>query len=421
MPRYVGLDVHKRFIEVCILDRAGKAVFRGRTSCVRDDLVRFAKAKLKRTDRVALESTTNAWPVAEILRPFVGAIVVGNPLKTKAIAEAKVKTDKVDAQTLAQLLRCDYLPEVWQPDERTRRHRALISHRRTLTTQRARLKNQVQGLLGRLLIHAPFKLLWTKRGIAWLQSVELPAYERLMLDSLLRQLAAVADEVQALDARLADCAREEPQVKLLMTLPGVNYVVALGLLAAFGDVGRFKDGDHAASYLGLAPTTRQSGERCRHGRIAKAGNSQARWLLTQAAQHASRHPGPLGAFFRRLSKRKSRGVAITALARKLALVAYLMLKHDEPYRYARPQLIRAKFVRLKAIPPRAPIVPGLEGVYQAASLPKVTPPSRLPRGELKMLVGRKLQPYVREIYQPSKSKTKAKAKPVSGRPEGRPH
>ena len=119
-------------------------------------------------------------------------------------------------------------------------------------------------------------------------------------------------------------------MRLLMTLPGVNYVVALGLLAALGDVSRFPDGDHAAAYLGLVPSTRQSGRRCYQGPITKAGRSQARWLLTESAQHVARHPGPLGAFFRRLVRRKNRNVAITAVARKLVTIAFLMRKHNEP-------------------------------------------------------------------------------------------
>jgi len=97
MARYIGLDVHKLFIEVCILDASGRPVYRGKTGCQRDELLHFAKTKLKSSDRVALESTTSTWPVVVILRPFVAQVVVGNPLKTKAIAEAKVKTDKVDA------------------------------------------------------------------------------------------------------------------------------------------------------------------------------------------------------------------------------------------------------------------------------------------------------------------------------------
>src|SRR6478735_8831747 len=129
MARYVGLDVHKHFIEVCTLNSQGKIIFRGRTGCLRPELVAFARANLKRTDRIALEATTNTWAVVDVLRPFVSEIVVGNPLKTRAIAEAKVKTDKVDAEVLAQLLRCDYLPSVWQPDDRTQQLRGLLTHR----------------------------------------------------------------------------------------------------------------------------------------------------------------------------------------------------------------------------------------------------------------------------------------------------
>lgn len=419
MARYVGLDVHKRFIEVCILDAAGKTVFRGQASCLCDELTKFAKTHFKRTDRVALEATTNTWPVADILRPFVAAIVVSNPLKTKAIAEAKVKTDKVDAEVLAQLLRCDYLPAVWQPDERTRQYRSWLTHRCALMMQRARLKNHVQGLLGRLLIHSPHKLLWTKKGLAWLKALELPAHERLILDSQLRQLKTIAEELEALDQCLQDAARLEPQVPLLMTIPGANYVVALGLLAALGDITRFKDGHHAASYLGLAPITRQSGDHCYHGHISKAGSSQTRWLLTQSAQHASRHPGPLGAFFRRLARRKNRSVAITALARKLVTIAFLMLKNNEPYRYARPDLMRRKFTKLKVIS-KVSASCGLEEIYRSAKLPAVTTPTALPTGEQCMLKKRKLTSYVAELYAGDAGPNKNLRSASRGRPTGRP-
>jgi transposase len=407
MIRYIGLDVHKRFIEVCILDKAGKVVFRGQTSCLRDELIRFAKSKFKRTDRLALEATTNTWPVVEILRPLVAQVVVSNPLKTKAIAEAKIKTDKVDALVLAQLLRCNFLPSVWQPDDQTRQLRVWITHRSSLMTERTRIKNQVQGLLSRMLIHSPHKVLWTKKGIAWLKTSELPSHERLVLDSQMRQLAAIEQESATLDERLASIARQEPRVQLLMTVPGINYVVALGLLAALGDITRFPDGDHAAAYLGLAPSTRQSANRCYHGHITKAGCGPVRGLLTQSAQHASRHPGPIGSFFRRLAKRKNRSVAITAVARKLVTIAYLMLKNNEPYRYARPELMRQKFTALKMLPKgkkptgtcrRAKA--GLSEIYHSAGLPSATTPSQLPNGEKRMLAEQKLVGFVQDLYQP---------------------
>jgi transposase len=358
------------------------------------------------------DGKTVAGKPGAILRPSVAAVVVSNPLKTKAIAEAKVKTDKVDAEILAQLLRCDYLPAVWHPDEQTQCWRGLVTHRTALMTQRARVKNHVQSLLGRLPLQPPCKCLWTKAGMAWLGGLELPAYERLVLDSEPRQLRAVEVEVARTDARLAEVARQEPRVRLLMTLPGVNYVVALGLLAALGDVSRFPDGDHAAAYLGLVPSTRQSGRRCYQGSITKAGRSQARWLLTQSAQHVARHPGPLGAFFRRLVKRKNRNVAITAVARKLVTIAFLMLKHNEPYRYARLELMREKFATLQArgaepdgatrpAKPRAKGKPGLAEVYRAAGLPAVTSPEELPAGEQRMLTERELTEFVAELYQPT--------------------
>ena len=159
MIRYVGLDVHKRFVEVCILDGQGTVLYRGRAAGERCALERFAQRRLKKTDRVALEATTNTWPIVEILRPLVAAIVVGNPLKTKAIAEAKIKTDKVDAEVLAQLLRCDYLPDVWQPDEETKVCRALVTHRTGLMRARTQHKNRIQSLLAGLLIRPPCKIL----------------------------------------------------------------------------------------------------------------------------------------------------------------------------------------------------------------------------------------------------------------------
>jgi hypothetical protein len=130
-------------------------------------------------------------------------------------------------------------------------------------------------------------------------------------------------------------------------LPGVDVTVAQTLLAALGDVARFHSGDHAAAYLGLVPSTRQSADHCYHGPITKRGRSQARWLLVQAAQHVGAHPGPLGVFFRRLASKKNRNVAVVATARKLVTIAWRMLVANEPYRYAVPLATQTKLARLR--------------------------------------------------------------------------
>jgi hypothetical protein len=207
---------------------------------------------------------------------------------------------------------------------------------------RTRLKNHIHSVLAGLLVVPPEGGLYTAKGLAWVRAVKLPDDARATVDRFLRLHDAVGAELESLDARLRTLAHHDYRVRLLMTLPGVAHGVALTLIAALGDVTRFRDGDHAASYLGLTPTVCQSTGKSYRGPITKAGNSTTRAMLTQAAQHVAEHPGPLGAFFRRLRKRKPRNVAIVATARKLVTIAYLMLKNNEPYRYAQPERVQVK-------------------------------------------------------------------------------
>ena len=342
----MGLDVHKRVVEACLLDQSGKVVGRERFALSRGTLERFATKILRPSDQVALEATTNCWAVADALRPQVAKVVVSNPMAAKAIAQAQIKTNKVDAHVLAQLLRCDFLPEVWPPDEATRRLREMTGRRSALVGQRTMMRNRIHSVLAMRLIEAPLKL-FNAEGQEWLAAVELDEQARILVDGDLRQLEFLQREIDKLDEELARRGHASESVKLLMSLPGVDVATAEALLAAWGDVSRFADGDHAASYLGLVPSTKQSAQQCYHGPITKRGNRQARWMLIEAAQHLDKHPGPLGHFFRRLAKRKNRNVAVVAGARKLAMIGYQMLRNNEPYRYALPRSTEAKLARLR--------------------------------------------------------------------------
>ncbi len=177
--------------------------------------------------------------------------------------------------------------------------------------------------------------------------MEIDPQGRMLIDSDLRQLEFLQKEIELLDLELAKRGYANNHVKLLMTLPGTDVATAEGLLAAWGDFTRFPDADHAASYIGLVPCTKQSAEHCYHGPITKRGNSHARWMLIEAAQHLDKHPGPLGHFFRRLMKKKGRNVAVVAAARKLATIAWLMLMRNEPYRYAIPRSTETKLAKLR--------------------------------------------------------------------------
>lgn len=423
VKRFVGLDIHKRAVEVCIVEGSGKVVHRFRVPCTREALQEFAEHHLTAADALALEATFHTWAVVAALEPFVAEIVVSNPLRTKAIAQAKIKTDRVDAEVLAQLLRCEYLPRVWQPDAATQRLRRLTSRRAALVADRTAIKNRLHSVLAQRLIVPPLgDSLFRPKGLAWLATLALDPDGRQMLDSDLRQLAATEREIAALDDLLARAAYPSPEVKLLMTLPGVDVAVAQTLLAALGEISRFRTGDHAASYLGLVPSTHQSGEHCYHGPITKHGRGHTRWMLVQAAQHLSSHPGPLGVFFRRLAKKKNRNVAVVATARKLVVIAWHMLRHHEPYRYAQPHTVQAKLSRLrvkatgrrrttgpaKGTPPtatrgtgqRTRAVPSLPEVYLREELPAVQPPTALPPGELRHLRQSKTLGFIRQIQQP---------------------
>jgi len=413
---FAGLDVHKQEIECVVIDDDGNVVLRQRLATAREVIEAFARRHLKNC-RVALEATTNCWAVAGILEPLCKQVVVSNPLRTRAIAEAKIKTDRVDALVLAQLLRCEYLPSVWTPDSQTRTLRQQSTERANLSADRTRIKNRIHAVLHQRLLQPPMDDLFSKRGRAWLQRLTLDSEGAATLGRQLQTLALIEEQIAALEQRMAATAYyEQPAIKLLLTLPGVDVAVAQTLVAALGDVTRFADADRAAAYLGLVPSTRQSGNHCYHGRITKQGASHARWMLVQAAQQVGRHPGPLGVFFRRVLKRKNRNVAVVATARKLVTIAWHMLKNHEPYRYAQPKTMHAKLSRLRVRATgakrkgglakgqgrpanygsgvRTRAVPSLDQIYAAEQLPAL---AVLPAGEEAMLAQHGVSAYATYI------------------------
>ena len=267
--RYVGLDVHKDVVEYCILDREGKKLDGGRFICEASVLVNFATNVLSPKDQVALEATMHTWTIVDILEPFVEKIVVGNPLKTKIIAEAKVKTDKVDAMILAQLLRSDFLPTVWIPDKPTRELRRICSFRKSLVQEATATKNRIKGILNHLLIkHA---VTWTKQGLEELRSLALPHVERVIMDREIAILEHQELQIEKIEVEIQKLAYAEDNIRLLMTMPSIGYNTAAALLAVFGDISRFRDADHAASYLGLVPQVKQSANTCHYGPHYKNG------------------------------------------------------------------------------------------------------------------------------------------------------
>jgi len=347
MGRFIGLDIHRDFAQVAVVED-GFVTDWGRVGCRPEALREFA-AGLRPDDEVALEATGNANAVAVLIEPHVARVVISNPVKTRAIAEAKVKTDKVDARILAQLLAADFLPGTWLADERTRMLRRLSTHRAQLVRGRIRVKNEVQAVLHRnMLPHPPVTDLFGTRGRAWLEHQTLPVDERETVAALLRQLDFYGAELAQVERRLAVEALDDPIVRRLMTIPGVDAMTAVTLLAAVGDFRRFSSADKLVSYLGLNPRVRQSGgQPAHHGRITKAGSGKARGMLVQAAFAALRSPGPLRALHQRIKARRGMQIAIVAVARKIAVISWHLVTKQEDYAFARPGLVTFKRRKLE--------------------------------------------------------------------------
>ena len=345
--RFIGLDVHRDFCEVAIVDGA-EVRLAGRVKTEPAALALFAQS-LAGDDQVALEATGNALGIARIIEPHVGRVVLANPKAVKGITQAGTKTDKIDARTLAKLLAGGFLPEVWPPDEETRILRRRVSSRAQLVRQRTRAKNQVHATLIRNLKgRPPVSDLFGVRGRRWLAEQRLPADEQETVAACLRQIEFLDGEIALVERALAEQVLASEEMRRLLTLPGVNFVTAAALMAAIGEIGRFPTSRQLVSYLGLDPRVRQSGpEPARHGRISKQGPGEARHVLVEAAWHATRTTGPLRAFAERVASRRGVNVAAVAVARKLAVIAWHMLSRGEDYAFARPSLTREKLRRLE--------------------------------------------------------------------------
>jgi transposase len=362
-------DGHHRVFAEAVALRDGEATRLGRIDMRRDRLEAFARSTLTRDDHVVVEATGNAAAVAEVLGPHVGRVVIANPKQVRLIAHAKIKTDRIDAMVLARLYASGFLPEVWVPDQRTQALRRQVTRRTQLVRQRTRLKNIVQSILhAHLVPPCPHADLFGAAGRAWLAAQWLPEDERAAVGRHVQGIDRLGEELRAVERDVARHALEDAAVKRLMTIPGVDMVVAVGLAAAVGEVTRFASPQRLVAYLGLNPSVRQPGEGpAYHGRITKQGRGHARGMLVEAAWAAARSPGPLRAFFLRVSARRGQHVAAVATARKIAVVVWHMLRRGEDYVWGRPAL-HAKKLRDLELRAGHPARRGQRGTAHAYNL-----------------------------------------------------
>ena len=339
-PLYVGLDTHLRSSTYHILDARGVTVksdtVRGHPSKVADVLRAQAKG---RAMMVCFEASLGYGPLHDSLASFAQRVVVAHPGDLRLIFRSKQKNDRVDAKKLATLLLLDQVPAVHVPEVGVRGWRELIEFRRRKVDAQTVIKNQLRALLRGQSIPVPKEVggsrgLWTGKGLAWLEEVELAGVTaRVRREVMLGDLAHARTSVKTVTDQLNKIARDHPAVRLLMTIPGVGPRTAEAFVAYVDDPHRFARTKRIGSFLGLTPLQDASGGMNRLGHITKRGPATMRKRLVEAAWQCIRRDEGMRAVFDRITagKKERRKIALIAIAHKLARIMLAMFKTGETW------------------------------------------------------------------------------------------
>jgi transposase len=331
---YIGMDIHKQFTVAVVKDKEGKLLENEKFDNSKENFEKFLKVYKPEETKIVMESTSVWEPIYDMIEDMKFDIKLANPVKTRAIAEARVKTDKVDADTLCDLLRLDAVAESYIPSKEIRELRDIVRTRKTLVQGKVKIKNKIHAILTKAGLKLPYKTL-CKSSMAWIvEEIETKHFNmKTMTVSFINILEQYNFEIEKIDEKLAEIAMKDSKVQLLKTIPGIGNTIGLTIMAEIGDISRFDSSQKLSSYAGLVPGIRQSGNTLKFGRLIKQSNKdlktcliEASWVLVRTKE-ASRFKW----FFGNLSKKKGKKKAICAVARKLCCVIYAMLKKNQTF------------------------------------------------------------------------------------------
>jgi transposase len=327
---YLGVDLHPRRSDVVLMDAGGKVIDNRRLP---NDAMPDYVAQLHESTFAVLEATGNWSSMYDVLDEGTEKVVLAHPKRVKAIAVARIKTDKMDANILDQLARADLLPTAYAPPVEIRELRDLVRYHSKLVRERTRHKNRIHTVLSKYNLHSPCTDLFGKKGRAFLEKIryQLSATHQLMLDNYLCMIDALNEHIKSVNQVIQAWAKDDPRMKLLTSMPGVGIYSAAVIIAEIGEIRRFVGSKQLCSCAGLVPSTRSSDADVRHGGITKEGSPWLRWILVSAAQRAPCASPQLAHFHKRTLKRHGKKTARVALARQLLTIIYYMLLRNTPY------------------------------------------------------------------------------------------
>ena len=331
--QYIGLDQHKNFCVIAALARDGEMLDQRKIYHNDPDELKRYLSQVPEGSKLAVEACSfDAW-LSDLVEEHGIEVHLANPNKTRAIAEARIKTDELDAKTLAHLLRTDLLCESYHAPKELRQRRYLLRYRQCLVWYRTGIKQRIHALLGRLGIPSlPVTDLFGKRGMTWLNSLQLESHYQTALSGYLNLLEHITDMIKKAEGEIREEIKNDPDAELLKTIPGIGDLSAYLLVVEIGPIERFASAEKLSSYAGLVPRLHQSGQSLYLGRITKQGNKFIRWVLTEAGCTAVRKDPNLARFYQRIVQKKGAQKAQVAVARKLLTYVYHILKKKEPYK-----------------------------------------------------------------------------------------
>jgi transposase len=330
---YVGIDYHKKYSVVTCLDDEGREIGSRRLDNRPEKFQEFFH-DLGGPCRVVLEASRTWGVMFDLLEELgeVESVKLAHPLKVRAIAEAKIKTDKIDARTLAQLLRADLIPAAYIPGKETRGHKEMVRQRVFLVRTRTRVKNRIHVLLDRLHIPLPSVTdLFGKRGTDYLKKLKVPGVDGEILREDLKLLEALNELIQEAEGEIRKLLGKDRRVELLLTIPGVGPILAVVIALEIDEIERFLNSGKLAAYAGLVPSTYSSGGKVFHGKLLPMCNKWLRWALMEAAWLAIRKSPYCRAYYEARKRHKGSHTGAVALARRLSEIIWHVWKEQRPY------------------------------------------------------------------------------------------
>jgi len=344
--RYVALDIHKHYCVIAAVDREGRVVLHP-VRVEHADLEGWLKKKLRASDHVVIESTTNAWHVYDLLVAVVERVLVANPIKVKQIACARVKTDIRDTLILARLLAANLVPVVWVPPAHVRELRQLLSQRRQFVETHTQIVNRMHSVAHRHHLQHPAGKRFNEKNTGWQKDRRLSKIEQFQLELEMENRVYIEKQIGRIGKEVAKMSHQKPwaeSMTYLMQLPGFGVITAMTVLAAIGEIQRFDSARHLASYSGLTPGLEQSGTKYNEKGITKEGRKELRWALVEVAQRAVKSDPLWTRRFQELQKRMHRNQAMVAVARRLLELVWYVLTRRQPYRHFSHERIAYKYL-----------------------------------------------------------------------------